>query len=277
MPAALDPPPASLQTSPDAMTDTPDPPPPGYQPHRLQIGQRTFFYGLRRSRQRNTLSMTVRGLQILVQAPHWVSHTQIHDFMREKATWLVQKLALNQAVLRHQAQQPSPWQAGGRVAYRGVMIELRPEATRDACFTGTPEHPVAGDRLCLPLAQDAPADVIRLCTEAWLKSQASAMIEPRLAHYLALAGEWLHSWRLSDALSRWGSCSAQRRINLHWRLVQLPPALSDYVIAHEVAHLKQMNHSPAFWQEVQRLYPDYAQARARLRQLHPDTLIDPEG
>ena len=71
--------------------------------------------------------------------------------------------------------------------------------------------------------------------------------------------------RLSNARTRWGSCSSRSGIRLHWRLVHLSPALIDYVVAHEVAHLVEMNHSPRFWAVVERLYPDWREARAALR------------
>jgi hypothetical protein len=71
--------------------------------------------------------------------------------------------------------------------------------------------------------------------------------------------------RLSSARTRWGSCSSRSGIRLHWRLIHLPPALIDYVVAHEVAHLLEMNHSPRFWAVVERLYPDWRAARADLR------------
>ncbi|HNB07544.1 MAG TPA: DUF45 domain-containing protein, partial [Thauera aminoaromatica] len=70
---------------------------------------------------------------------------------------------------------------------------------------------------------------------------------------------------LSSAATRWGSCSTRSGIRLHWRLIHLEPALIDYVVAHEVAHLAEMNHSPRFWAVVERLYPDWRAARAALR------------
>jgi len=72
--------------------------------------------------------------------------------------------------------------------------------------------------------------------------------------------------RLSNARTRWGSCSSLSGIRLHWRLVHLPPELIDYVVAHEVAHLREMNHSPRFWAVVESVCPAWRTGRARLRQ-----------
>jgi predicted metal-dependent hydrolase len=87
----------------------------------------------------------------------------------------------------------------------------------------------------------------------------------RAAHYAALLGLPPPPVKLSNARTRWGACSARGRIRLSWRLAHLEPALADYVVAHEVAHLKELNHSRRFWNLLETLYPDCRSARARIR------------
>jgi len=72
---------------------------------------------------------------------------------------------------------------------------------------------------------------------------------------------------LSSARTRWGSCSAQGGIRLNWRLIHLPPAIVDYVVVHELAHLRHMNHGPRFWALVESVCPEYRALRAELRRL----------
>ena len=84
-------------------------------------------------------------------------------------------------------------------------------------------------------------------------------------HYAALLGRRHTRLTLRDTRSRWGSCSAKGALGYSWRLILAPPDVLNYVAAHEVAHLAQMNHSPAFWAEVARLMPDYETPRAWLR------------
>ena len=79
-------------------------------------------------------------------------------------------------------------------------------------------------------------------------------------------------WGLSGAKGRWGSCSSDRRIRLNWRLIHLDTALIDYVIAHELAHLDEMNHSARFWKRVGEIYPDYESARRVLKGVYIPTL-----
>ena len=78
--------------------------------------------------------------------------------------------------------------------------------------------------------------------------------------------------RLSNSATQWGSCEHHAKktlIRLHWRLIQLPPELADYIIAHEVSHLREMNHGKAFWALVAMLYPEYRAAEKRLRDMAP--------
>jgi len=107
---------------------------------------------------------------------------------------------------------------------------------------------------------------------AWLQKQAREGFCSRLAAWEAHAARPLSGWALSSARTRWGSCTSQGIIRLNWRLVQAPPAVLDYVIAHELAHLRHMNHSPAFWAEVGRLYPGWQPARQWLK-THGDSLF----
>jgi predicted metal-dependent hydrolase len=77
---------------------------------------------------------------------------------------------------------------------------------------------------------------------------------------------------LSSAATRWGSCTADGKIRLNWRLVHFPMSLIDYVVAHELAHLKEMNHSPRFWDTVESIFPEFREAREQLRS-HPPELL----
>lgn len=99
----------------------------------------------------------------------------------------------------------------------------------------------------------------------WYQAQAAEILPARLAMQAARLKMAAPPLRLSTARTRWGSLSAQGRMGLNWRLVLLSADLIDYVICHELAHLRQPNHSPAFWREVEALYPDYRAARLRLR------------
>ena len=101
----------------------------------------------------------------------------------------------------------------------------------------------------------------------WYRSQALACFGERIAFYAPRLGVALPQLRLSYARTLWGSCNTRGVIHLNWRLIQKPLHLVDYVVAHELSHLIEMNHSSAFWRTVERVYPNYAAARKELKKL----------
>jgi predicted metal-dependent hydrolase len=249
----------------------PAPEPPGYTRHEIRLQDQPLAYRLRRSR-RKTIGLTIRDARLLIQAPTWATRRQIEEVIQEKSRWIRDKLKINQERMALLALQDSQWRPGGRIPYLGIMIELRLDGSREARFEGDPRSPQAGSLLFLPLPDGADDGRIQERAQAWLQEQARRDFDVRLQHSLALAGQRIDRWALSAAQGRWGSCTSQRRIRLNWRLIHLPPALIDYVIAHEVAHLKEMNHGPAFWREVERLCPDFKSARDALARHHPASL-----
>ena len=107
---------------------------------------------------------------------------------------------------------------------------------------------------------------VRDAAQVWLKKQAKALFEQRLQHFAPLLGVRWHKLSLSSAHTRWGSARNDGHIRLNWRLIHLPISQIDYVVVHELAHLREMNHSPRFWDTVGEVMPDYAQRRQALRQ-----------
>ena len=245
--------------------------PPGSRWLTLDMGGWVLGYLLRRAR-RKTIGLHIRDTGLAIQAPAWATRTQIEDAIRQKSSWIRTKLDDRDRRLDQLALQAGQWRAGGRIPYLGVALELQLDGAGSARYEGDPAAPAPGDRLVLPLPETAAADRIQERAQAWLQSRARIDFETRLHRCLALAGQTITGWGLSSAQGRWGSCSSQKRIRLNWRLIHFAPALIDYVVAHEVAHLKEMNHGPAFWREVERLCPDFRTARDTLRRQPPDTL-----
>ncbi len=253
---------------------TADPPPalpPDARWLTLALDDGLLGYTLRWAR-RTTIGLHIRDTGLAIQAPAWATRAQIEDAIRHKAAWIRDKLRDRDRRLELLALQAGQWCAGGRIPYLGVAIELRLDGARSARYEGDPDTPAAGDRLFLPLPDTADTSRIQERAQAWLQTRARIDFEIRLRRCLDQAEQSIAGWGLSSAQGRWGSCTSQRRIRLNWRLIHFAPALIDYVVAHEVAHLKEMNHSPAFWREVERLCPDFWTARDTLRRQPPDTL-----
>ena len=115
------------------------------------------------------------------------------------------------------------------------------------------------------LAHTASADQIRDAVQAWLMRQARRLVEERLNHFAAQLGVRWNKLALSSAGTRWGTAHSDGSIRLNWRLIHFRLPVIDYVVAHELSHLRVMDHSPRFWDTVRAVVPDYAQLRGQLK------------
>ncbi|MBO9355233.1 DUF45 domain-containing protein, partial [Bordetella petrii] len=253
-------------------TPRPDPLPAGARWREVATEQQTIGFVLLRSRRRS-IGFVVADDGLRVTAPNWVTLTQIDDAVREKARWILAKLRDWQARKEQLALAQTRWQAGGELPYLGRRIVLGVGAEhRQARLSGDADAPLDGDTLWLALPADADQSRIRDAAQAWLQQRAGAVFGARLAHFLQVSGLKIRRWRLSSAATRWGSCTSDGNIMLNWRLIHFAPAIIDYVIAHELAHLREMNHSRDFWAEVGNILPDFEAAKNVLRRHDPASL-----
>ena len=119
--------------------------------------------------------------------------------------------------------------------------------------------------LHLGLPQGAAPEQIRDAVQSWLQRQARRIFEERCAHFAERLGVRMRRLSLSSARTRWGSASADGSVRLNWRLVHFAMQTIDYVVVHELAHLRHMNHGPEFWEVVRSVVPDVDAARRRLK------------
>ena len=144
-------------------------------------------------------------------------------------------------------------------------LQLRLDASAPAAGV-LQDSPAA---LLLGLPAHASAGQLRDAVRLWLMQRAQAHFTQRLDHFAPLLGVQWRSLRLSSAQTRWGSAKSDGSIRLNWRLLHYRPAVIDYVVAHELAHLREMNHSARFWHIVASVVPDHAALRRSLRQEPP--------
>ena len=246
--------------------------PPNTRWRVLNVDGTNIGFALRRSR-RKSIGLTVGEDGLTITAPHWVTLVQVDEAVQAKSPWILRKLAERQQRKEQTATADTAWQHEGTIPYFGVRIRLiLGEQSERTSFAGEPFAPREGDRLLLALPAQADHNRVRDAVHAWLQHQAQAWFGPRLQHFLEKADLPLKQWRLSSASTRWGSCSSDGSIRLNWRLIHFSHEVIDYVVAHEVAHLREMNHGPRFWQEVARLMPGFETARNALKTHTPDTL-----
>jgi predicted metal-dependent hydrolase len=218
-------------------------------PRQLALSGRIVEYSFSR-RRRRTLGVSVDADGLAVSAPLRMPWGEIEAFLRRKERWIVAKLdewsrAPRPSVLHGESGEWLP------LFGTPVVLDVRDGARAVKCHA---------DRLIVHAPRSRVLDTLI----RWLKARALEALEPRTAHYAARLGLPAPRVALSSARSQWGVCSEDGSIRLSWRLVHLDPALADYVMAHEVAHLAELNHSKRFWSLVASLYPDWRAARERL-------------
>lgn len=206
---------------------------------------------------RRTIGIVVRRGQVEARAPRHIALTEVEAFIREKERWIAKRLA-------ESAPEPPPFHWA-----EGQALPLLGHAALLSASPGEGAVRLTHDRLLLlPLTACARW---RELTIEWLRATAFDLFRERVRHYAASLGVREPSLGLSNAQTRWGSCWRARgeagRVLLSWRLVHLPLHLTDYVVAHELAHLRELNHSPRFWAIVAHLFPEYLSARRELNRL----------
>ncbi|CAD5374085.1 M48 family peptidase [Rubrivivax sp. A210] len=244
----------------------PDPRQPRPQRELVVDGHR-IAYALRRSRRRS-IGFVVGPEGLAVSAPRWVGVAEIEAALREKSAWILRKLQEQRERAARLAAARVEWREGATIPFLGeaVILVLDPRATGAVLHTDATALPgVPRLTLHLGLPQTAAAEQIRDTVQSWLQRQARHVFEERCTLFTARLGVRMKRLSLSSAATRWGSASADGSIRLNWRLVHFALPVIDYVVTHELAHLREMNHSAAFWEVVRSALPDYEQARGALR------------
>lgn len=227
-------------------------PPAAPQPkmRHVHIGARIVSYELLSGRRRLAMTIDERGLR--VGAPRLLPVAAIEDFLRAHGEWVLEKL--DEYAARHERRHIA-MRDGAAFPFLGGEARVRVAAGGNRALWD-------GNLLVLAARPDADLDAL---ARRGLQRRAMEIFTDRMAVFSELAGYAPPALGLSSARSRWGSCSRQSGIRLNWRLIHLPLALIDYVVAHELAHLVEMNHSPRFWVEVERLCPEWREARRELK------------
>jgi predicted metal-dependent hydrolase len=275
-PAASPPPVAVSSPSPAPRAPSPEvaaaPAPPLVHRHpradrEIRLGEHQVAYLLRRAR-RKTIGFTVGAEGLAVSAPRWVGQGEIESALRDKSAWILRKLAEQRERQRRLEAARVDWRDGAGLPFLGETVILVLDTRVAGAVLNTDAQALPGvPRLTLHvgLPQSAQPAQIRDVVQSWLQRQARRIFEERCAHFAPLLKVQVARMRLSSAQTRWGSASADGSIHLNWRLVHFGLPVIDYVVAHELAHLREMNHSPAFWEVVRSAIPDVENRKAALR------------
>jgi len=215
-------------------------------------------YRFRRARRRS-IGFVVDADGLTVSAPRWVTLAAIDEALQEKARWVVAQLAEQRERTRRLDAARIEWRDGVQLPFLGKTLRLRLD--NQAVGAVLQDDGV----LLLGLPLDATTVQLRDAAQGWLQRQARRIFDERCRIYAQRLSVRVTRLALSSATTRWGSASADGAIRLHWKLVHFALPVIDYVVAHELAHLREMNHGPKFWALVQSVLPDYESARGALR------------
>ena len=248
----------------------PPPPAPRITPtgkRRVQLKEHALDYSLLRSKRRS-IGFLIDDDGLRITAPKWVTLAEIELAIREKQRWIFIKLNERRERSARRLQPQMQWCDGATLPYLGGDITLRIVAVQSA---GIAYDKTARElTVCLPA--DAAEQQLKDRVQGWLQREAKAIFAERLPLYAEKLEVRYQSFALSSAMTQWGSCTADGKIRLNWRLIHFALPLIDYVIAHELAHLREMNHSPRFWATVQSVFPEFQAAKKALRDRAPETL-----
>ena len=188
--------------------------------------------------------------EVSVVSPSPRSFDRALDFARKEKDWIAGRLA--------DVPEPVQLELGSTILFKGVE-----HAIRSGEGKGTPVW-IDRDALRPTIRVGGHSEHAQRRLMDWLKREARRKIDERVAEYASVLGVRPKRITIRDTSSRWGSCSSARSLSFSWRLVLAPPAVLDYVVAHEVAHLRELNHRPRFWRLVELLVPDIEKSQAWL-------------
>ena len=223
--------------------------------HHIVLGDHPVEYVLARRPRRRGVGLKVDANGLTVSAPMTLPLARIEVFMRESERWVLKKLA----EWSGKRVRSIEWRDGETLPYLGGTLTLR-------VIAGTRNRVELCEGELRATVRDTSASHVHRAVVAWYKRVALTHFAGRTFTLSRIAGLMAPRVLVSSARTRWGSCNVRREVRLAWRLVKAPPVLIDYVICHELAHLRHMNHSRAFWTEVERQCPGYRELRRQLQE-----------
>lgn len=239
--------------------------------HETLLEGQPVAYALRRS-QRRSIGFSISAEGLAVSAPTGLALADIEQALQRKAGWIVRKLQETGARQQRLEAARIDWRDGAVLPFRGepLTLVLAPSLMPLPSLTCSVLHRdalsgAASLQMALAPGSAAP-EQIQKAVQAWLMQQARQIFTERLNHFAPQLGVQWRQLGLSSAATRWGSAKADGTIRLNWRLLHFRPELLDYVVVHELSHLRVMDHSARFWAVVQAILPEHAALRRQLRQ-----------
>jgi predicted metal-dependent hydrolase len=230
-----------------------------------RLSNAVVAYEFKRGKRR-TIGFSVGPDGLVVRAPSWATLHEVDAALQKKSLWIIRKLGETRERHQRLVSNRIEWRDGASFPFLGEPVQLVLEPRQVFGAGGAQLRSEEGGlTLQIGLSHAATPEQIRDAVQAWLMRQAKRIFTERLDHF---APQLQVNWRklsLSNAGTRWGSARIDGSIRLNWRLVHFRQPVIDYVVAHELSHLRVMDHSARFWDTVQSVVPDYAVLRGQLK------------
>ncbi len=230
--------------------------PPGVEQRAALLAGKHITYTLKRSDKRRSIGLRIDDRGLTVSVPLRSSEKWLNSVLQDKARWVVKKLDGWQANVPKEMR----WADGEAIPYLGGLLGLR---VVQSLFAAPAQRRL--NELWVFVANDSDTAKIGNAVSLWYQHEAGKLFAERVAYYAPLLDVAPRAVKHSSAKTQWGSCTAQGVVRLNLQLVRLPLRLIDYVVVHELAHLREMNHSARFWEVVEKARPDHVRLRNELK------------
>jgi len=225
----------------------------------IQLHGKHIVYKLKRSNKRRSIGLRIDDGGLTVSVPLRASEKWLRSVLEDKARWVIEKLDGWQI----SPQIESRWADGETIPYLGEMLNLQVERSLFSTVA------VCHDKKLYVFVDNCIEETnIKQEVVRWYQQEANKLFVARVAHYAPLLNVLPRAVRLSSAKTQWGCCTIHGVVRLNFQLIKLPLRLIDYVVVHELAHLREMNHSAKFWKVVETVCPDYISLRNDLKAIY---------
>ncbi|MDH7511994.1 MAG: SprT family zinc-dependent metalloprotease [Clostridiales bacterium] len=233
---------------------------------RITFGGRRIEYRIKRGRRKKSVAITIANTsQVVVSAPRVLSNEEIRELVQKKAGWIQKKQAYFRELRKLHPEKE--YVSGEQVLFLGRKYRLKVIEKEDGPIS---ELMLMGRRITISINKDMPEEkrkeIIREALTKWYYSRATEVILQRAKRYSQLLNLAPKKIIVRNQQKRWGSCSKNGALRFNWRISMAPVSIIDYVVVHEICHLKQKNHSSDFWRQVALVLPDYKKRRQWLRE-----------
>lgn len=213
----------------------------------IKIASDTYNYTLQRQHRKTVQIELTAAATLVIKAPSHIAWDEIRLLLQQKADWLRER-----TIQLQKKPAPPALQNGSALLYKGRYLALQASASQRKPAVNLREN-----SLCVNLYQEESPVQLKALLLCWYRQQAATALRQRTIFWCDKIGTTVHKVTLKDQKTRWGSCSSLGNINYNWRIIMAPAETLDYLVIHELCHRIHLNHSPAFWQLVQKYSPAY--------------------